>query len=216
MNKKINIVDLGKMDYKSAWGLQKKFQERVLNKLEEDTLFLVEHEPVYTLGKNADRRNLLEAANSDVSIYDVERGGDITYHGPGQLVGYPILNLNNYKKNIAWFMRTLELILIQALSSFKIVATQKEGLTGVWVDGKKIGAQGVRITRWVTMHGFSLNVNTDLKYFDNIIPCGIVDCEVTSMKELLGASQNMDLIKKEIVKVFCDTFISSSTIPRAI
>ena len=97
MNKKINIVDLGKMDYKSAWGLQKKFQERVLNKLEEDTLFLVEHEPVYTLGKNADRRNLLEAANSDVSIYDVERGGDITYHGPGQLVGYPILNLNNYK-----------------------------------------------------------------------------------------------------------------------
>ena len=216
MNKKINIVDLGKMDYKSAWGLQKKFQERVLNRLEEDTLFLVEHEPVYTLGKNADRRNLLEAANSDVSIYDVERGGDITYHGPGQLVGYPILNLNNYKKNIAWFMRTLELILIQTLSSFKIVATQKEGLTGVWVDEKKIGAQGVRITRWVTMHGFSLNVNTDLKYFDNIIPCGIVDCEVTSMKELLGASQNMDLIKKEIVKVFCDTFISSSTINRAI
>lgn len=216
MNKKINIVDLGKMDYKSAWGLQKKFQERVLNRLEEDTLFLVEHEPVYTLGKNADRRNLLEAANSDVSIYDVERGGDITYHGPGQLVGYPILNLNNYKKNIAWFMRTLELILIQTLSSFKIVATQKEGLTGVWVDEKKIGAQGVRITRWVTMHGFSLNVNTDLKYFDNIIPCGIVDCEVTSMKELLGASQNMDLIKKEIVKVFCDTFISSSTITRAI
>ena len=216
MNKKINIVDLGKMDYKSAWGLQKKFQERVLNKLEEDTLFLVEHEPVYTLGKNADRRNLLEAANSDVSIYDVERGGDITYHGPGQLVGYPILNLNNYKKNIAWFMRTLELILIQTLSSFKIVATQKEGLTGVWVDEKKIGAQGVRITRWVTMHGFSLNVNTDLKYFDNIIPCGIVDCEVTSMKELLGVSQNMDSIKKEIVKVFCDTFISSSTITRAI
>ena len=216
MNKKINIVDLGKMDYKSAWGLQKKFQERVLNRLEEDTLFLVEHEPVYTLGKNADRRNLLEAANSDVSIYDVERGGDITYHGPGQLVGYPILNLSNYKKNIAWFMRTLELILIQTLSSFKIVATQKEGLTGVWVDEKKIGAQGVRITRWVTMHGFSLNVNTDLKYFDNIIPCGIVDCEVTSMKELLGASQNMDLIKKEIVKVFCDTFISSSTINRAI
>ena len=216
MNKKINIVDLGKMDYKSAWGLQKKFQERVLNRLEEDTLFLVEHEPVYTLGKNADRRNLLEAANSDVSIYDVERGGDITYHGPGQLVGYPILNLNNYKKNIAWFMRTLELILIQTLSTFKIVATQKEGLTGVWVDEKKIGAQGVRITRWVTMHGFSLNVNTDLKYFDNIIPCGIVDCEVTSMKELLGASQNMDLIKKEIVKVFCDTFISSSTISRAI
>ena len=210
-----NILDLGLSDFNETWELQKKLQtKRILNEIE-DHLLLVEHPPVYTLGKNAPKEHLLNFVN-DASVIQTDRGGNITFHGPGQLVGYPILNLNNYKKNIAWFMRTLELILIQTLSTFKIVATQKEGLTGGWVDGKKIGAQGVRITRWVTMHGFSLNVNTDLKYFDNIIPCGIVDCEVTSMKELLGASQNMDLIKKEIVKVFCDTFISSSTINRAI
>ena len=183
MNHKINIVDLGKMDYKSTWDLQIQFQEKVLKGFEQDTLFLVEHEPVYTLGKNANKNNLLKTKSKDVKIYNVERGGDITYHGPGQLVGYPILNLNNYKKNIAWFMRTLELILIDTLASFNIVASQKEGLTGVWVDDKKIGAQGVRITRWVTMHGFSLNVNTDLKYFENIIPCGIVDKGVCSMQQ---------------------------------
>ena len=112
MNHKINIVDLGKMDYKSTWDLQIQFQEKVLKGFEQDTLFLVEHEPVYTLGKNANKNNLLKTKSSDVKVYNVERGGDITYHGPGQLVGYPILNLSNYKKNIAWFMRTLELILI--------------------------------------------------------------------------------------------------------
>ena len=112
MNHKINIVDLGKMDYKSTWDLQIQFQEKVLKGFEQDTLFLVEHEPVYTLGKNANKNNLLKTKSSDVKVYNVERGGDITYHGPGQLVGYPILNLNNYKKNIAWFMRTLEFCLL--------------------------------------------------------------------------------------------------------
>ena len=120
MNHKINIVDLGKMDYKSTWDLQIQFQEKVLKGFEQDTLFLVEHEPVYTLGKNANKNNLLKTKSSDVKVYNVERGGDITYHGPGQLVGYPILNLNNYKKNIAWFMRTLELILIDTLASFNL------------------------------------------------------------------------------------------------
>ena len=120
MNHKINIVDLGKMDYKSTWDLQIQFQEKVLKGFEQDTLFLVEHEPVYTLGKNANKNNLLKTKSSDVKVYNVERGGDITYHGPGQLVGYPILNLNNYKKNIAWFMRTLELILIDTLASFLV------------------------------------------------------------------------------------------------
>ena len=140
----------------------------------------------------------------------MERGGDITYHGPGQLVGYPILDLHNYQKNISWFMRTLESILIETLSSFDIHANQKEGLTGVWVGDEKIGAQGVRISRWVTMHGFSLNVNTDLSYFDSIVPCGIVNCGITSMKKLLGKPQDMDLVKKSTVNAFNKIIVSSA------
>ena len=210
MSQKINIVDLGRMDYKSAWDFQKEFHNKVLIGKETDTLFLVEHEPVYTLGKNANNNNLLKKANSNVKVFNVERGGDITYHGPGQLVGYPILDLHNYQKNISWFMRTLESILIETLSSFDIHANQKEGLTGVWVGDEKIGAQGVRISRWVTMHGFSLNVNTDLSYFDSIVPCGIVNCGITSMKKLLGNPQDMDLVKKSTVNAFNKIIVSSA------
>ncbi|MEC7872115.1 MAG: lipoyl(octanoyl) transferase LipB [Candidatus Neomarinimicrobiota bacterium] len=210
MSQKINIVDLGRMDYKSAWDFQKEFHNKVLIGKETDTLFLVEHEPVYTLGKNANNNNLLKKANSNVKVFNVERGGDITYHGPGQLVGYPILDLHNYQKNISWFMRTLESILIETLSSFDIHANQKEGLTGVWVGDEKIGAQGVRISRWVTMHGFSLNVNTDLSYFDSIVPCGIVNCGITSMKKLLGKPQDMDLVKKSTVNAFNKIIVSSA------
>ena len=209
MSQKINIVDLGRMDYQSAWDFQKEFHNKVLLGKEADTLFLVEHEPVYTLGKNANNNNLLKKANSNVKVFNVERGGDITYHGPGQLVGYPILDLHNYQKNISWFMRTLESILIETLSSFGIHANQKEGLTGVWVGDEKIGAQGVRISRWVTMHGFSLNVNTDLSYFESIVPCGIVNCEITSMKQLLGNPQDMDLVKKRTVNAFNNIIVSS-------
>jgi lipoate-protein ligase B len=209
MSQKINIVDLGRMDYQSAWDFQKEFHNKVLLGKEADTLFLVEHEPVYTLGKNANNNNLLKKANSNVKVFNVERGGDITYHGPGQLVGYPILDLHNYQKNISWFMRTLESILIETLSSFGIHANQKEGLTGVWVGDEKIGAQGVRISRWVTMHGFSLNVNTDLSYFESIVPCGIVNCEITSMKQLLGNPQDMDLVKKRTVNAFNKIIVSS-------
>lgn len=200
MNNKINILDLGRMDYKSSWEFQKNLHKDVLNGNKPDTLILVEHEPVFTLGKNANKDNLLDKGN--VKVFNVERGGDITFHGPGQLVGYPILDLNNYKKNISWFMRTLEEILIECLNAFDIDAHQKKGLTGVWVNDEKIGAQGVKISRWVTMHGFSLNINTDLSFFDMIVPCGITDCKVTSMKKLLGATQNIQDVKFRIVKAF--------------
>ena len=200
MNNKINILDLGRMDYKSSWEFQKNLHKDVLNGNKPDTLILVEHEPVFTLGKNANKDNLLDRSN--VEVFNVERGGDITFHGPGQLVGYPILDLNNYKKNISWFMRTLEEILIECLNTFDIDAHQKKGLTGVWVNDEKIGAQGVKISRWVTMHGFSLNINTDLSFFDMIVPCGITDCKVTSMKKLLGATQNIQDVKFQIVKAF--------------
>ena len=200
MNNKINILDLGRMDYKSSWEFQKNLHKDVLNGNKPDTLILVEHEPVFTLGKNANKENLLDRSN--VKVFNVERGGDITFHGPGQLVGYPILDLNNYKKNISWFMRTLEQILIECLNTFDIDAHQKKGLTGVWVNDEKIGAQGVKISRWVTMHGFSLNINTDLSFFEMIVPCGITDCKVTSMKKLLGATQNIQDVKFQIVKAF--------------
>ncbi|MBK53746.1 MAG: lipoyl(octanoyl) transferase [Candidatus Marinimicrobia bacterium] len=202
MNNRINILDLGRMDYKPSWDFQKNFHQDVLSGRETDTLILVEHEPVYTLGKNANKQHLLDKSNSRVKVYNVERGGDITFHGPGQLVGYPILNLNNFNKNISWFMRTLENILIECLNTYNIDAHQKKGLTGVWVNDEKIGAQGVKISRWVTMHGFSLNINTDLSFYDMIVPCGIANCKVTSMEKLLGAPQNMQDVKFNIVKAF--------------
>ena len=202
MQTKINILDLGKMEYKLTWDIQKEYHQKVLSKKEPDTLILVEHEPVYTFGKNADKNHLLQSAPNDAKVFHIERGGDITYHGPGQIVVYPILDLNRYKKSVSWYMRNLEKVLINTLSDFGINANIKKGLTGVWVGDEKIGAQGVRISRWVTMHGFALNVNTDLKYFGGIIPCGIFEYGVTSMEKIIGRKQNIKKVKYNIIQNF--------------
>ena len=177
-------------------------KSKVLSKKEPDTLIIVEHEPVYTFGKNADKNHLLQSAPNDAKVFHIERGGDITYHGPGQIVVYPILDLNRYKKSVSWYMRNLEKVLINTLSDFGINANIKKGLTGVWVDDEKIGAQGVRISRWVTMHGFALNVNTDLKYFGGIIPCGIFEYGVTSMEKIIGKKQDIKKVKYNIIQNF--------------
>lgn len=206
MTSKIKIKDLGILDYKSAWDFQKDFHKKVILGVKPDTLFFVEHEPVYTFGKNADKNHLLQSADKDVKIFNVERGGDVTFHGPGQIVGYPIIDLNRYVKSVSWYMRTLEEVLIETLATYSIEAKTKEGLTGVWVGDEKIGAQGVRISRWVTMHGFALNVNTDLTYFDGIIPCGIFEHGVTSMEKILGKKQNIVLIKNRLAKLFNQAF----------
>ncbi len=202
----IKVIDLGQMDYQSAWDFQKDYLEEVMLGIKQDTLFFVEHEPVYTLGKNADENHLLQSAPKDAKVFNIERGGDITFHGPGQIVGYPILDLHRYKKSIVWYMRTLEQVLIDTLATYDIEAGLKEGLTGVWVGDEKIGAQGVRISRWVTMHGFALNVNTDLSYYDGIIPCGIFEYGVTSMEKLLGKKQNLLSVKNRITKLFSEAF----------
>jgi lipoate-protein ligase B len=202
----INIQDLGKKDYQTTWNLQKDYHKKVLLGDKPDTLFFVEHEPVYTLGKNADNNHLLQSAKKNIKVFNIERGGDITFHGPGQIVGYPIIDLKRYNKSVSWYMRSLEKVLIDTLSTFNIVAKIKEGLTGVWVGDEKIGAQGVRISRWVTMHGFALNVNTDLTYFDGIIPCGIFEYGVTSMEKILGEKQNLSLIKNRITQSFNHRF----------
>jgi len=202
-----NILDLGKSDYKEAWELQKKLQsKRILGEID-DQLLLVEHFPVYTLGKNAPTEHLLNNKSDDISIVQSDRGGNVTFHGPGQLVGYPILDLNNYKKSITWYMRELEKLIINTLKDYDIKAERKKGLTGVWVNDKKIAALGVRISRWVTMHGFSLNINPDLKYYQGIIPCGISQYGVTSMANILGnSSPKMSEIKEKIVSQFISNF----------
>jgi lipoate-protein ligase B len=161
LESKILIKDLGLRSYQEVWSLQKKMQQQRINERIEDTVILVEHEPVYTLGKNANENHLLQSRDRSVDVYNVERGGDITFHGPGQLVGYPIIDLSDYKKSVDWYMRMLEQLTIDVLLEFGIIATRIQGLTGVWAGEEKIAAQGVRISRWVTMHGFALNVNPD-------------------------------------------------------
>ena len=203
----ILIQNIGRKSYKAVWDLQKEMQQQRINGNIEDTLILVEHDPVYTLGKNANEDHLLQSRDESVDVFNIERGGDITFHGPGQLVGYPILDLSNYKKSVSWYMRTLEQVLIDTLIEFKITAHRNDGLTGVWVGDEKIAALGVRISRWVTMHGFALNVNPDLSFYDGIIPCGIFDHGVTSMEQLLGETQNSDNVKNMVIEKFNKYFI---------
>tara|TARA_Y100000748_G_scaffold154140_1_gene128894 strand:- start:908 stop:1549 length:642 start_codon:yes stop_codon:yes gene_type:complete len=203
----IFVKDLGIRSYQEVWDLQKDFQKKRIEKRLDDTLILVEHEPVYTLGKNANKNHLLQSRDRSVNVFDIERGGDITFHGPGQLVGYPIIDLSYYRRSVSWYMRRLEQLAIDVLKDFGINASRIKGLTGVWVGEEKIAAQGVRISRWVTMHGFSLNVNPDLSFYDGIIPCGIFDHGITSMEELLGSTQDMDDVKAMVVEKFNNLFI---------
>ena len=204
---KVNTMNLGKKSYGEVWNLQKKMQIKRMAGEIDDLLILVEHNPVYTLGKNADVNHLLQSRDRTIEVFNVERGGDITFHGPGQLVGYPIIDLANYKKSVSWYMHSLEQLTIEVLSEFEISAKRVKGLTGVWVGDKKIAAQGVRLTRWVTMHGFSINVNTDLSYYNGIIPCGIFDRGVTSMEELLGSTQKMEKIRTLVIDKFNQIFM---------
>ena len=202
-----NILDLGLSDYNDTWKLQKKLQsKRILGEIE-DHLLLVEHPPVFTLGKNASKQHIINNLQ-DVSIIQTDRGGNITFHGPGQLVCYLILDLNHYKRSITWYMRELEQLIIDVLVDYNINASRKEGLTGTWVKDKKIAALGVRISKWVTMHGFSLNINPDLNFYKNIIPCGIKEYGVTSMAKIMGNEvPSMDEIKANITKHFTKNFV---------
>ena len=203
---RIKIIDLGFLDYKNSWNYQKELQKKVLIGDCSDSIIFVEHDSVYTFGKNSDKSNLLVSKDTKIKIYETERGGEITYHGPGQIVCYPILNLKNFKQSVTWYMRALEEVIIETLKLFNIKATRKDGLTGVWVKDEKIGAQGVRMTKWVTMHGFALNVNTDLSFFNDIIPCGIKDFGVTSIEKIIGKEQDLSLVKEHILISFAKVF----------
>ena len=203
-----NILDLGLSDYNETWKLQQQLQsKRILGEIK-DHFLLVEHPPVFTLGKNASKEHIISNLD-DVSIIQTDRGGNITFHGPGQLVGYPILDLNHYKRSITWYMRELEQLIIDVLFEYDIDANRKKGLTGIWVKNKKIAALGVRISKWVTMHGFSLNINPDLNYYEYIIPCGIKEYGVTSMAKIMDSeAPSMNEIKIKMKKRFTKNFSS--------
>lgn len=227
MNKKIQLQDLGSRDYKSTWEYQEElFKDivdlKIKNRREEleletpNYLLFVEHPHVYTLGKSGDFENLLlnekQLEAKGATFYKINRGGDITYHGPGQIVGYPILDLENFFTDIHKYLRFLEEAIILTLEEYGLKCGRSEGETGVWLDvgtpfARKICALGVRASRWVTMHGFALNVNVDLGYFDNIIPCGIRGKGVTSLQVELGVEKvDEDEVKSKIVKHLTELF----------
>lgn len=227
MNKQIIVKDLGHKDYKETWDYQESLFEEIVelkrkNRAENTDLptpnyfLFVEHPHVYTLGKSGHIENLLidEAAlaKKGASFYKINRGGDITYHGPGQIVGYPIIDLENFFTDIHKYLRSLEEVIIRTLADYDIKGERSEGETGVWLDvgtpfARKICAMGVRASRWVTMHGFALNVNTDLGYFDNIIPCGIRGKAVTSLNvELSKEKVDTEEVKTHILKHFEEIF----------
>ena len=200
-NQNINYFFLGRRSYKSAWRLQKEIHLLVKNREIPSTVLFLEHDNVYTLGKNADKNYLLNKY-PDVDVIETDRGGQITYHGPGQLVGYPIINLNNYNKSISWFVSTIETIIINTLKRFKIKSSRKEGFPGVWIEDEKICAVGVRIAQWVTMHGFALNVNPKMKYYDGLIPCGIMEYGVTSIYDNI----NQEIDYYDLVNILINEF----------
>ena len=202
----IDILDLGLSPFKEVWDLQKELVKKRQNGQIKDTLILAEHEPVYTLGKNANENHILQNSPRDVKTYQIERGGDVTFHGPGQLVGYPIMDLHNYNKSISCYMRSLEQLIIDTLAEFRVTAERKDGLTGVWVGDEKIAALGVRVTRWITMHGFALNVSPDLTYYSGIIPCGIFEYGVTSMAKQLTDEVAVDSVKQVLIEKFMNQF----------
>lgn len=213
MNKdirKLVYCDLGFIDYKVAWDLQKSVHQlRVENKID-DILFLLEHPHTYTLGKTADRENLVSDKKyldeNKISVYDIDRGGDITYHGPGQIVGYPIINLTNWKQDTHKYLRSIEEVIINVLKEYSLNGTRVEKYTGVWLYDRKICAIGIKVSRWITMHGFAFNVNTDLKLFNGIIPCGITDKDVTSLNRELNKEINLFEVKEKIIHHFSAEF----------
>ena len=223
MNKKIQLQELGLKDYKATWEFQEEIFKQIVdlkikNRREElntetpNFFLFVTHPHVYTLGKSGDLTNLLlsekQLEEKSAAFYKINRGGDITYHGPGQIVGYPILDLENFFTDIHKYLRLLEEVVILSLQEYGLKCSRSDGETGVWLEAgtpsaRKICAMGVRASRWVTMHGFALNVNTDLSYFDNIIPCGIKGKAVTSLNVELGIEKvDEEEVKRKIIKHF--------------
>ena len=195
----LNFIWLGRIHYTEAWNFQKKIHQLILENKIKDTILFLEHFHVFTFGKNSDQNHLLPSYNKQAEIIQSDRGGDVTYHGPGQLVVYPIINLKNYRKSITWYINTIEQVIIDSLKKYNIKANRKDGLTGVWVDEEKIAAIGVRLARWISMHGFALNIKPDLTFYNGMIPCGIFEYGITSISELSDIKlDSLDVVKNII------------------
>ena len=209
-----SVIDFGLIGYAEAWELQKRVVAARKAGAIEDVLLFCEHPHVITLGRSGKRANLLAGENvlrqKGVEYFETSRGGDITYHGPGQVVGYPILNLGAIKRDVVWYVRTLEEAMIRATADFLITSRREAGKTGIWVGegaaAEKLGAIGVHISRWVTSHGFAYNVATDLRYFDLIVPCGIAERKATSLEKLLGRCVSLNEVKPRLAAHFGEVF----------
>lgn len=209
-----DYCDLGMIDYKQAWDLQKEiFDFRHRNEIN-DTFFLLEHPHTYTLGKVAEKENLVSSEGQlkelGVTVYDIDRGGDITYHGPGQIVGYPIIKLSDWKEDTHQYLRGLEEVIIQTCREYGLETERNPKYTGVWIGDRKIAAIGIKVSRWITMHGFAFNVNTDLSFFGGIIPCGIRDKDVTSLRRELGREIEIGEVKSKLLEKFTEVFSYNS------
>ncbi len=208
--RKLNYTDLGLIDYKEAWDLQKDtFELRKENKIP-DTFYMLEHPHTYTLGRVAEKKNLVGSEDylkeNKISVYEIDRGGDITYHGPGQIVGYPIINLNDWVNDTHKYLRALEEIIIMTCAEYGIICGRNPKYTGVWIEDRKIAAIGIKVSRWITMHGFAFNVKTDLSLFNGIIPCGITDKAVTSLEKETNSTIDMLEVKEKLLANFCKVF----------
>ncbi|MDR3608927.1 MAG: lipoyl(octanoyl) transferase LipB [Ignavibacteriaceae bacterium] len=204
--KELLYSDLNIIDYKEAWDLQREIFELRYKKEISDILLLLEHPHTYTLGRIADKAHMISSPEfldaNKISVYDIDRGGDITYHGPGQIVGYPIIDLGHWQKDTHKYLRGLEEVIIRTCAVYGISAIRDPKYTGVWVENRKIAAIGIKVSRWITMHGFAFNINSDLSFFNGIVPCGIVDKEVTSLKKEL----DRDIDIHEVKKILLDNF----------
>jgi len=206
----IDLVDLGISDYKEAYQFQRETLRRRQFQEIKDTIILTEHNPVLTIGRSGSRSNILVGQDVleayKISVYEIDRGGDITYHGPGQIVVYPILDLKGYKKDIRWYIRSLEVVIINFLDKCNIKAERKDNLTGVWVEQEKIASIGIGVSKWVSYHGFSLNICPDLEYFDLINSCGLVGTKATSLSKILNKPVNIQDIKDILMGSFEEIF----------
>jgi lipoyl(octanoyl) transferase len=207
---KLAVHRLGRIEYAAAFALQERLvaargQQRI-----PDTLLLLEHDPVITLGRGAKHANVLASrellAAQGVALHETGRGGDVTYHGPGQLVGYPILDLNPDRRDVRRYVRNLEEVMIRIAAHYGLLAGRVDGLNGTWIEDRKLGAVGVRIQRWITLHGFALNVSTELSAFDLIVPCGIKDKRVTSLQQEIGRDPGLDEVMTVATTAFAEVF----------
>jgi lipoyl(octanoyl) transferase len=205
------VADLGFLPYADALALQREVaRARISGAIAEDVLLLVEHPPVVTLGRSSKQQHLLASpallSARGIELFEVERGGDVTFHGPGQLVGYPVVDLKRHKQDLHWYLRQVEEALIRGLAPFGIVGERSAGQTGVWTQGRKLASIGVHARDWVTWHGFALNVTTDLSYFDLMVPCGIAEVQMTSVAQEMGADAALDSLGERTRRHVADAF----------